>query len=482
MRTLLPLALFLVPLGGCQQYLFDQVCPAGIAEVDRTIPALAPAPADILFVIDNSGSMADEQENLALNFGAFIDVLASGAGDYHIAVATTDVGVGGDGCGRRSECEGLAVQNRLSEFPFALQNTDQSACMDSDIPFNCFIGSESGGFIRTATTEPETVVQQFGANVRIGSCGSGVERGLEAMREALAFVGGEGCNQGFIRPEANLIVVFVSDEPDFSGDDPIDYLDDLAFAKGGDFSKVRVAAIVGAIEGEASVCRADETGAATASCGALVCDAPPDPGSRDGCNNDGDCSNGEVCRNPGGGQTRCINPAAEPLLQAPNDDLRCGDCTFYATEDCCSARPGFGYVEFAERAGARASGSAQDRIDCRVQSGQQTFCVVDAICQTNFSETLATIARELVLSENFALDPPAENPEGVTARITGANGVVRELVNGVDFRIEDEGRSIRFLGGAAPGELESLSVAYVTERESPASLRGACATSTSAAP
>lgn len=468
----------LAVLIGCQQYTFDQVCPGGVSEVDRTIPALTPSPADILFVIDNSGSMADEQENLARNFDAFIDVLAGSAGDYHIAVVTTDVGVGGDGCGRRSECEGLATQNRLPDFPFALQSTDQSACMDSDIPFNCFIGAESGGFIRTTGTDRQTIIDQFSANVRIGSCGSGSERGLQAMREALAFTGQAGCNEGFIRDDANLIVVFVSDEPDFSPDDPIDYLSDLEDAKGGDFSKVRVAAIVGAIDGEASVCRADATGAATASCGAQVCQAVPDEGSRQSCNVDGDCPDGEVCEDPDGQGDSCINPQAEPLLQAPNDDLRCGDCTFYATEDCCSARPGFGYVEFVERAGAEASGSAQDRIDCQVRDGEETFCVVDAICQTEFSETLSTIARELVVSEVFTLDPAAENPSGVTARITSPSGEVRPLENGVDFRIEDEGRTIRFLGGAAPGPNDDLSIAYVTEREAQVEPEGACVTST----
>ncbi len=460
---------------GCQQYVFEQVCPAGISEVDRTIPALTPSPADILFVIDNSGSMADEQENLARNFDAFIDVLAASPGDYHIAVVTTDAGVGGDGCGRRSECEGLASQIRLSDPPFALQSTDQSACMDTGIPFNCFIGAESGGFIRTLDTDRQTIIDQFSASVRIGSCGSGSERGLRAMREALAFADQDGCNADFIREDANLIVVFVSDEPDFSEDAPIDYLSDLSDAKGGDFSKVRVAAIVGAIDGEASVCRADASGEATASCGTQVCQAPPEEGSRQSCNNDGDCPGGEVCRDPDGSGESCINPQAEPLLQAPNDDLRCGDCTFYATEDCCSARPGFGYVEFAERAGAEASGSALERIECRVQEGQETFCVVDAICQTEFSETLATIARELVLSEVFALDPPAENPSGVTARITSPSGEAQTLENGVDFRVEDEGRTIRFLGGAAPGPGDELAIAYVTERQAPPALRGACA-------
>src|SRR5688500_10837964 len=46
---------------------------------------------DVLWVIDNSGSMAEEQENLARNFQSFIELFTRGAVDYRIAVTTTDV-------------------------------------------------------------------------------------------------------------------------------------------------------------------------------------------------------------------------------------------------------------------------------------------------------------------------------------------------------------------------------------------------------
>jgi hypothetical protein len=46
--------------------------------------------ADILFVVDNSCSMTDEQVSLASNFAAFIDYADRQAIDYHIAVATLD--------------------------------------------------------------------------------------------------------------------------------------------------------------------------------------------------------------------------------------------------------------------------------------------------------------------------------------------------------------------------------------------------------
>src|SRR6185503_15155126 len=77
----------------CNQYLFEQKCPMQLKESQIVVPAAKPTPADILFVVDNSGSMADEQENLAANFEAFITQIA-GAGDYQIMVATTDVDSG----------------------------------------------------------------------------------------------------------------------------------------------------------------------------------------------------------------------------------------------------------------------------------------------------------------------------------------------------------------------------------------------------
>ncbi|MCB9755897.1 MAG: VWA domain-containing protein [Myxococcales bacterium] len=47
---------------------------------------------DILFVIDNSGSMGEEQRRLAADFGAFIDVLEDADMNYRIGVTTSDYG------------------------------------------------------------------------------------------------------------------------------------------------------------------------------------------------------------------------------------------------------------------------------------------------------------------------------------------------------------------------------------------------------
>ena len=48
-------------------------------------------PIDILFVVDNSGSMEEEQNNLTANFGQFIDLILLTPADFRIAVISTDM-------------------------------------------------------------------------------------------------------------------------------------------------------------------------------------------------------------------------------------------------------------------------------------------------------------------------------------------------------------------------------------------------------
>ena len=46
---------------------------------------------DVLWVIDNSCSMADEQEQLTSNFPSFINYFLDSGVDYHIGVISTDL-------------------------------------------------------------------------------------------------------------------------------------------------------------------------------------------------------------------------------------------------------------------------------------------------------------------------------------------------------------------------------------------------------
>lgn len=496
--ALLASALSLLLLPACEDYLFEQVCPEGIKEVARTVPELEPTPADILFVVDNSGSMREEQENLAANFTAFIDALADSGGDYQLAIVTTDA-TGQNPCGQPGqECGGFRTFEFGEMYPFPLQTQNVDACFQVPIPSGCFRTDDDGLAIISSDLGASTIVESFQQAVQVGTCGNGIEAGLQTMRQALDRAE-SGCNQGFLRPEANLVVVFVSDERgnSISNDDKADgiqpselqpFIDALVDAKGGDISKVRVASIVGAVDGEARDCRTDASPAEddppTAQCGSFCEEIPATLGSETPCpNGPSDCPAGadEVCRNGGLYDGLCVGREylnyIAGLEANPPEPRRCASCTYYATEDCCIAEPGDEYVAFARAFGTQASGQSST---CQPGDGGRTFCLVDSICQENFSVTLDRIARELVAASTFTLDPAADFPEGVVVNIIGTDGAVRTLENGTDFTVSADGRTFEFLGGAGPAEGESLELFYTTERTVDRPLRGACVTSTSA--
>ena len=59
-------------------------------------------PSDIIFYVDQSGSMSDDQARLASNFSTFINELATYSTDWQIIVANSDNGNAHGGvCGRR---------------------------------------------------------------------------------------------------------------------------------------------------------------------------------------------------------------------------------------------------------------------------------------------------------------------------------------------------------------------------------------------
>jgi hypothetical protein len=132
---------------------------------------------DILWVIDNSGSMGEEQASLAMNFQAFIEFAEAQEIDYQIAVTTTDVDSGGE-------------QGR-------------------------FVPIGGNNRIVTPQTQPSPNAV-FGQNSNVGTIGSAFEQGLEAAYMALSPPAINADNMGFLRTDAVLSIIFVSDEVDQS--------------------------------------------------------------------------------------------------------------------------------------------------------------------------------------------------------------------------------------------------------------------------
>jgi hypothetical protein len=130
---------------------------------------------DILFVVDSSGSMAQEQALLSAGFTSFISTIADSNTDFHIGVIDTDMDFD------------TATRGQLRGEP-------------------------------TVITGNDNYVALFQSRVIVGTSGSGREKGLEAALFALSPTMTTGVNAGFLRPTANLLVVFVSDEDDCSDD------------------------------------------------------------------------------------------------------------------------------------------------------------------------------------------------------------------------------------------------------------------------
>jgi hypothetical protein len=99
------------------------------------------------------------------------------------------------------------------------------------------------------TPDTEGAEEIFSEMVAVGVTGSGIEMGLDAARLALSEPLLSGHNAGLIREDANLSLIFVSDENDYSRDPVNDYYRHFAELKGAeayrDHGVLNFSAVVG---------------------------------------------------------------------------------------------------------------------------------------------------------------------------------------------------------------------------------------------
>jgi hypothetical protein len=200
----LALAALLVPSAGCPDRTIAEV-PVDQDKIEQLdIPAV-PRGFDILFVIDNSGSMVDEQASLIANFPRMIEVLETlegGLPDVHIGVITPNMGasaIDGTRAAPVGPCSGEGDGGILRALdgngPRFLRDVDDGA----------------GGRTRNYSG---TLADAFSRLAQVGSDGCGIEQHLEAVKRATD--GGQPLNAGFLRPDAYLAVIVIADEDDCS--------------------------------------------------------------------------------------------------------------------------------------------------------------------------------------------------------------------------------------------------------------------------
>ncbi|MEO1171811.1 MAG: hypothetical protein AAFX94_07125, partial [Myxococcota bacterium] len=105
----------------CQAYDFAFQPDTDLQEVALRFSVQTPSQADILFVVDNSISMAEEQSALKESFAAFIDDLSASDTAYRIGIVSTDA-VGWSST-LEGDCDGNA-------FPSGVDNGSKGDCSD----------------------------------------------------------------------------------------------------------------------------------------------------------------------------------------------------------------------------------------------------------------------------------------------------------------------------------------------------------------
>ncbi len=163
------------------------------------------ARVDILWVIDNTGTMENNRRRLAEAFDEFISTLLDEQIDYQIGVTTTDM-----------TREGPGYQGELFDEPRIISP-------DHPDPASAF---------RSHVDIPATRLRE--------------EAGLAASLAALTEPHLTGANAGFIREEADLAVVIVSDEDDLSLGEPEYFVRRFRALKGaGNERRISVSVIIG---------------------------------------------------------------------------------------------------------------------------------------------------------------------------------------------------------------------------------------------
>jgi hypothetical protein len=209
-------ALALVLLAGC----YDAPVETPPNHVFQNTPIPIPQnqlnQVDVLFLVDNSSSMEPMQAELQSRFSQFLQVFQDLATngryvDLHIGVVTSDYGAGASGapgCDKGGGGQG----GRLQTLP-AKNATAPTGCLapmgNNFIAYNFDPASGPANNLPTG----QDLVKTFTCMASVGAGGCGFEHQLESVYAALH---DQQNNAGFLRTNAILAVVFVTNEDDGS--------------------------------------------------------------------------------------------------------------------------------------------------------------------------------------------------------------------------------------------------------------------------
>ncbi len=518
---------------GCQSYYFDFTEGLTVEATKVTTAVYNTTPTDILFVIDNSGTMAEEQAELIKNAEKFITAMVESPNNFRIGVITTDTvhyhgGFAHDRdqccmhipCTQSSDCNNKTniLEPRETDVCDKSTGTCRSKCTSD---YDCLPGEEcpaatgdearyctiKEGFIcndtekrpnfcdhgqlRSPTGQPfmvndgveewfmrrpadnsalekKKLIDNFQKTIKsLGVRGTTFEAGLEAMILALS-----GHNDDFPRPEADLAVIFLSDENDCSITNDTNYK--TMAAKGqnncydensanilepaasyvqklvaikGDISKVRAAAIIGVMPWSISDVDRPE---------------PPLGYYAAGCFQQGPNGASNACCCLSGVATDSFNPAddlyCKMLNEEPYKQITCGQSNPRQPTQPgqefggCTTMPGSRYLEFLEKLAAD-----------REAAGLTADTLVDSICSAGYEATLINIVNSVILNDCFTLEKkPTDGANSLQVILNGAE--LPHVADGSSkgWRYMEKGNKVCLTGGLHKNLNDEFSITIVT--------------------
>ncbi len=198
-----------VLLVGCQADPGPHLEERPLVELEKNLgPITSYNPAvDILFIIDDSGSMSSYQDRLAINAGLFMDTfLDAPFVDYHIGVTSSSADFFNAGSkapnGKLHQVQGLR-------------------------------------FVTRETKDAQGILSDM---LNLGISGSGAEKFLSIPQLTFSESALKGANKGFLRDNAHLLIFVLTDTHDQSDVTPQETFDFLAKLKKNDLSKLHFVA------------------------------------------------------------------------------------------------------------------------------------------------------------------------------------------------------------------------------------------------
>lgn len=179
------------------------------------VPATPNRELDLLFMVDDSGSMADKQANLAANIPNLIAQLGAapdGLPSLHLGIVSSDMGT----LGTARTIPGPAV-GVLGQGGCAGSGRGGSLTVNGAAVAGNFLEDLRNSDGSRETNYSGNLADVFGDMATLGAAGCGFEQPLHAIKAALD---NNVNNAGFLRPDALLAVIMLTDEDDCSMKDP----------------------------------------------------------------------------------------------------------------------------------------------------------------------------------------------------------------------------------------------------------------------